>query len=1122
MKIEKKIWLSLIASVLFAVIFSIWIFRQDTVRNELPFDNTTSLKTTSFKTDGAKTESVILSDEFHTQKAILFQTTHTNAEVWLDGKLIYQYGNEKHVPKFMKSPGSCWHIVDIPANSDTKKLTVKIIPVYQGYYGNPVHLFLGTRGDCILKILSQSLGILILSCGVLFLGFLSLVLYIAVIRKKQEDFSEETSKIFLNLGIFSLLIALWSLKQCGFLQFLVPDGRTLYFIDFFTFYLFPVPFNFLLYDICKSKFQKGALFLSVSYLINMGAAVLLQCMGIVDIFLILPITHLIMFVNAAYTIGLIHYEAKQLGNELARKFRYPMYLIMCFSLSELLVYYIRRFQQTSVFLPLGTLLFILMLIWIQVSQYYEQCIQKQKLIYFQKLANIDMLTEAMNRNAYENMIRYLDEQELELHTTGVVLLDLDNLKEINDNFGHEKGDEALKLCYQCIRQAFPSEQNCFRIGGDEFAYIFHKDEKELIADNIHKLELLLNEKDQDLSYSLSVSSGYAYYQPDTDMDFKDIVRRSDTMLYREKRRKKISHSASSHPMLSSGKQSRAQGITDELITQEKKYQHISPTELCGIIDLLSPSTDDYLYFVDFRTDFYYIAPQSLERFCVPQNAFYNVMETHRDFVYAEDYPLLTAEFRDLLTTNRCIHNMEYRWLDLNGNPVWINCRGYLVRDDYQKPLYMVGCINEIGEKQKADNISGLFGENGLIEYLKTQETPLENGFLLRLGIDNFKSINEKFGWDYGDYILRKTAECISHCISGEQQVYKLSSDEFIIVDITSDDKQTAVHLYNKIRENINQFIKKNHYTAIFTISGGILPFYNLLESEYDEMMKRTDFSLNTAKKRGRNRYYLFNEQDYQRFLHLKDISDVLHAAVIHDFRGFSVALQPLVKEGCRQPFGAETLMRFSSGQFGTISPAEFIPILEESGLIIPAGRWIIREALQACKKLRETIPDFQVSINISQIQIEKSDVIQDISAELENAKLPPEALIVELTESALLEDNSNARHFLKELRKAGIRLALDDFGTGYSNFHYLNELRPDIIKIDRSFTAKAIKDAKEYDLLKRFCTMIHRLNIKICIEGVETEDEWEKIRLMDPDYSQGYLWGKPCSFDELLQKGLRF
>lgn len=145
---------------------------------------------------------------------------------------------------------------------------------------------------------------------------------------------------------------------------------------------------------------------------------------------------------------------------------------------------------------------------------------------------------------------------------------------------------SLKLCYQCIRQAFPSEQNCFRIGGDEFAYIFHKDEKELIADKIHKLELLLNEKDQDLSYSLSVSSGYAYYQPDTDMDFKDIVRRSDTMLYREKRRKNItfrffSSDAFFRKAISC---TRDHGWTDHA---GEKYQHISPTELCGIIDLLS-------------------------------------------------------------------------------------------------------------------------------------------------------------------------------------------------------------------------------------------------------------------------------------------------------------------------------------------------------------------------------------------------------------------------------------------------------------------------------------------------------------------------------------------------------
>ena len=140
-----------------------------------------------------------------------------------------------------------------------------------------------------------------------------------------------------------------------------------------------------------------------------------------------------MVANAVYTVALILYEARKEGNDEAKKFQYPMCVLIVFGMAEMFLYYLREFQQTSILLPIGTLLFIIMLIWIQVSQYYEQCIQKQKLIYFQKLANIDMLTEAMNRNAYENMIRYLDEQELELHTTGVVLLDLDNLKEINDN-----------------------------------------------------------------------------------------------------------------------------------------------------------------------------------------------------------------------------------------------------------------------------------------------------------------------------------------------------------------------------------------------------------------------------------------------------------------------------------------------------------------------------------------------------------------------------------------------------------------------------------------------------------------------------------------------------------------
>ena len=171
-----------------------------------------------------------------------------------------------------------------------------------------------------------------------------------------------------------------------------------------------------------------------------------------------------------------------------------------------------------------------------------------------------------------------------------------------------------------------------------------------------------------------------------------------------------------------------------------------------------------------------------------------------------------------------------------------------------------------------------------------------------------------------------------------------------------------------------------------------------------------------------------------------------------------------------------------------------------------------------CSEIRKVLPDFRVSINISQVQASKSDVIQDISAEMKRAGLPLEALIVELTESDLLEQNINEKHFLTELRRMGISLALDDFGTGYSNFHYLSELKPEIIKIDRSFTVKAVEDEQEYYLLNQFCTMIHNLDMRICIEGVENEQEWAMIRKLYPEFTQGYFWGKPCEYEEFMRK----
>ena len=170
-----------------------------------------------------------------------------------------------------------------------------------------------------------------------------------------------------------------------------------------------------------------------------------------------------MMFSVIYTFIIIHYEAVKLENRAAREFKYPVYIIMTFGVMEMLMYYIRDFKKTSIFLPLGTLIFIISLIWIQVYRFYDQYVRKQKLVYLQKMANMDMLTEAMNRNAYENMSKYLDEQEIELKTTGVVLLDVDDLKVINDTYGHEKGDEALNCVINVFVRLLKMKKTVFEL-----------------------------------------------------------------------------------------------------------------------------------------------------------------------------------------------------------------------------------------------------------------------------------------------------------------------------------------------------------------------------------------------------------------------------------------------------------------------------------------------------------------------------------------------------------------------------------------------------------------------------------------------------------------------------------
>ena len=212
------------------------------------------------------------------------------------------------------------------------------------------------------------------------------------------------------------------------------------------------------------------------------------------------------------------------------------------------------------------------------------------------------------------------------------------------------------------------------------------------------------------------------------------------------------------------------------------------------------------------------------------------------------------------------------------------------------------------------------------------------------------------------------------------------------------------------------------------------------------------------------------------------------------------------------------MLRWESKHYGRVSPAEFIPILEESGLIVPLGKWIFRTAIKQCKFWQEYMPEFKMNINVSYVQLRSSDLSKDVSNYIHEIGLDPKYIVIEITESGHLDMN---QELTKEFYEKNFKLAIDDFGTGYSNMRYLQDLNVNILKIDRSFVERAAKNEYDFKIVKHIIDMAHSINLEVCLEGIETPQELNTFEALNPNFIQGFYFGKPVPKDTFFECNIK-
>ena len=463
---------------------------------------------------------------------------------------------------------------------------------------------------------------------------------------------------------------------------------------------------------------------------------------------------------------------------------------------------------------------------------------------------------------------------------------------------------------------------------------------------------------------------------------------------------------------------------------------------------------------------------------------------------------------------------ERRVIRISGKP-FFDDRGSLlgyrgVGSDISAEVHREAQIRFLAEHDQLTRLPNrVFFQDHFRDVLGSRRGGDQGGSLLALDLDGFKDINDTFGHDVGDALIVSVAERLTASIRDGDLLVRLGGDEFAIVQTgvdhpANEDAEFAQRLLDAFAA---PFRARGKELAI-GVSIGIARFPADGQS-LEDLMKAADLALYSGKARGRGCFEFFDQAMTRRLHHRRRLETRLRDAI--DEGGLGLHFQPQVDLSSGKLIGAEALLRWHDHELGQVPPDEFVPVAEETGLILPLGQWVLESACEEGARWASIGIDGVVAVNISPAQFTHQDLVAAVETALARTGLPPQRLELEITEGLLMGDTRAAVETLDRLRAMGVRLAIDDFGTGYSSLSYLKRFRVHKVKIDKSFVGDLENDEDDRRIVHAILMLGQALNLCTIAEGVETPMQNELLTSLGCDQAQGYLYGKPMPADHLRQ-----